>query len=104
MKRNFAFLFAVCAAAVTIAPAHAATITLVPSNAVALPGDTAKTGDPVWYGGGKLAADLTLPKLRRRWHQPRCAWHQLVGHGAFVIRHRPRHERAGAWHRSRHRP
>ena len=38
--------------------------------AVALPGDTTKAGDPVWYGGGKLAADLTLPKLRRRWHQP----------------------------------
>ena len=37
--------------------------------AVALPGDTTKTGDPVWYGGGKLAADLTLPKLRHRWPQ-----------------------------------
>src|SRR5262249_58700053 len=35
--------------------------------AVALPGDTAKGGQPVWYGGGKLAADLTLPKLRHRW-------------------------------------
>src|SRR5579859_3346622 len=35
--------------------------------AVALPGDTAGAGSPVWYGGGKLAADLTLPKLRRRW-------------------------------------
>jgi hypothetical protein len=35
--------------------------------AVALPGDTTKAGAPVWYGGGKLAADLTLPKLRRRW-------------------------------------
>lgn len=21
-------------------------------------------GHPIWYGGGKLAADLTLPKLR----------------------------------------
>jgi hypothetical protein len=35
--------------------------------AVALPGDTGKGGEPVWYGGGKLAADLTLPKLRHRW-------------------------------------
>jgi hypothetical protein len=35
--------------------------------AVALPGDTAKSGEPVWFGGGKLAADLTLPKLRQRW-------------------------------------
>jgi hypothetical protein len=38
--------------------------------AVALPGDTTNAGDPVWYGGGKLAADLTLPKLRRRWDAP----------------------------------
>ena len=41
--------------------------------AVALPGDTAKDGGPVWYGGGKLAADLTWPKLRQRWTQPRPA-------------------------------
>jgi hypothetical protein len=35
--------------------------------AVALPEDRTGAGTPVWYGGGKLAADLTLPKLRRRW-------------------------------------
>jgi hypothetical protein len=35
--------------------------------AVGLPRHTAKDGGTVWYGGGKLAADLTLPKLRRRW-------------------------------------
>ncbi len=35
--------------------------------AVAVPGDVNVDGQPVWYGGGKLAADLTLPKLRRRW-------------------------------------
>lgn len=29
---------------------------------------TSRAGaEPVWYGGGKLAPDLTLPKLRRRW-------------------------------------
>ena len=39
----------------------------VTGYSVALPGDTAKNGGPVWYGGGKLAADLTLPKLRQRW-------------------------------------
>ena len=39
----------------------------VTGYAVALPGHTTKVGGPVWYGGGKLAADLTLPKLRRRW-------------------------------------
>jgi hypothetical protein len=35
--------------------------------AVALGGDTARGGGPVWFGGGKLAADLSLPKLRCRW-------------------------------------
>jgi len=39
----------------------------VTGYAVALPRDTAGSGGPVWYGGGKLAADLTLPKLRCRW-------------------------------------
>ncbi len=39
----------------------------VTGYSVALPGDTAKDGGPVWYGGGKLAADLTWPKLRQRW-------------------------------------
>ena len=30
-----------------------------------------KDGRIIWYGGGKLAADLTLPKLRARWeHSP----------------------------------
>ena len=28
----------------------------VTGYAVALPGDTARNGEPVWYGGGKLAA------------------------------------------------
>ena len=36
--------------------------------AVALPTDTTRAGNPVWFGGGKLAADLSLPKLRRRWN------------------------------------
>lgn len=30
-------------------------------------GDTGRSGRPVWFGGGKLAPDLTLPKLRQRW-------------------------------------
>jgi hypothetical protein len=42
----------------------------VTGYAVALPGDISKAGNPVWYGGGKLAADLTLPKLRHRWTRP----------------------------------
>jgi hypothetical protein len=39
----------------------------VTGYAVALPGDTGKDGGPVWYGGGKLAADLSWPKIRQRW-------------------------------------
>jgi hypothetical protein len=39
----------------------------VTGYAVALPGDTSRSGGPVWYGGGKLAPDLTWPKLRHRW-------------------------------------
>ena len=39
--------------------------------AVALPHDTTAAGRPVWFGGGKLAADLTLPKLRCRWQATR---------------------------------
>jgi hypothetical protein len=45
----------------------------VTGYAVALPGDTANDGGPVWYGGGKLAADLTWPKLRHRWSRPGTA-------------------------------
>ncbi len=39
----------------------------VTGYAVALADDTVSTGGQVWFGGGKLAADLSLPKLRRRW-------------------------------------
>jgi hypothetical protein len=35
--------------------------------AVALPGDRDPAGQPVWFGGGKLAADLSWQKLVRRW-------------------------------------
>ena len=42
----------------------------VTGYAVGLPGHDAADGGVIWYGGGKLAADLTLPKLRRRWTAP----------------------------------
>ena len=38
----------------------------VTGYALALPDDTTKDGEPVWYGGGKLAADLSWPKLQQR--------------------------------------
>ncbi|WP_067638415.1 relaxase/mobilization nuclease domain-containing protein [Actinomadura latina] len=39
----------------------------VTGYAVALADDCDASGRPVWFGGGKLAADLTLPRMRRRW-------------------------------------
>jgi len=45
----------------------------VTGYSVALPGDTTKDGRPVWYGGGKLAADLSWPKLQQRWTPTRAA-------------------------------
>jgi hypothetical protein len=42
----------------------------VTGYAVGLPQYTASGGEVIWYGGGKLAADLTLPKLRVRWSAP----------------------------------
>jgi hypothetical protein len=42
----------------------------VTGYAVTLPGARTAAGSPVWFGGGKLAPDLTLPKLRRRWPGP----------------------------------
>ena len=43
----------------------------VTGYSVALPDDTARDGGPVWFSGGKLAADLTLPRLRSRWRPAR---------------------------------
>lgn len=45
----------------------------VTGYAVALSGDTGKDGNPVWYSGGKLAPDLTWPKLTQRWLPARHA-------------------------------
>ena len=45
----------------------------VTGYAVALPGDLTNDGSPIWYSGGKLAADLTWPKLTLHWHPARHA-------------------------------
>jgi len=45
----------------------------VTGYAVNLPGDTTKDGNPVWYSGGKLAADLTWPKLTQWWRPAKQA-------------------------------
>jgi hypothetical protein len=41
--------------------------------AVALPGHKSRGGELVYYSGGNLAADLSLPKLRQRWDTPNSA-------------------------------
>jgi hypothetical protein len=41
--------------------------TRVTGYAVSWPGHNTRDGQPVWYGGGRLAPDLTLPRLRARW-------------------------------------
>ena len=42
----------------------------VTGYAAGLPEHTTRDGQVIWYGGGKLAADFTLPKLRARWAHP----------------------------------
>ncbi|MEV5831550.1 hypothetical protein AB0L25_38915 [Spirillospora sp. NPDC052242] len=53
---------------------------------VALPDDRNADGGPVWYGGGKLAADLTLPKLRRRWTADEFRRHLSAPSARAVLR------------------
>ncbi len=74
--------------------------------AVALPADTTPAGGPVWYSGGKLAPDLTLPKLRHRWRDPTASTAQAVGSpGPNAMRSgttppappRPRPARSATW-------
>ncbi|WP_239160182.1 relaxase/mobilization nuclease domain-containing protein [Virgisporangium ochraceum] len=42
----------------------------VTGYAVGLPHHCTAAGDTIWYGGGRLAPDLTLPRLRQRWGRP----------------------------------
>jgi hypothetical protein len=52
---------------------------------VGLPWHTTRDGGIVWYGGGKLAADLTLPKLRRRWDPPRSNGRDWPGAAGLTV-------------------
>jgi hypothetical protein len=66
----------------------------VTGYAVALPGDRAGDGRPVWFGGGRLASDLTWPKLAVRWPDAAPA--------SESSRHRlSREERAALWCQAR---
>src|SRR5207247_2467578 len=52
---------------------------------VSLPGHTGPDGAPLWYGGGRLAAGLTLPRLRDRWSRGRGSSAEHPGTFRFTV-------------------
>jgi hypothetical protein len=56
----------------------------VTGYSIALPTETTAAGDPVFFGGGKLARDLTLPRLRQRWTAPDATTTASRGTGGRV--------------------
>ncbi|HTT51846.1 MAG TPA: hypothetical protein VMH35_10650 [Streptosporangiaceae bacterium] len=56
----------------------------VTGYAVGLADHATRDGAVVWYGGGKLAPDLTLPKLRARWVGPAGEGLGQPVHGAMA--------------------
>jgi hypothetical protein len=57
----------------------------VTGYAVMLPGHTGPDGAPAWYGGGRLAAGLTLPRLRDRWSRGRGSSAEHLGTFRFTV-------------------
>jgi hypothetical protein len=53
---------------------------------VALPDRYGTGAPPVYFGGGKLAPDLTLPRLQRRWDGPAAPAGSLLGPAASAAR------------------
>jgi len=77
----------------------------VTGYSVTLPGHAGSDGTPVWYGGGRLAAGLTLPRLRTRWNRPPGGSAERSGTPQFtaaerdeMYRHAARQARAAAEH------
>ena len=75
---------------------------------VRLPGTAPDPHASVWYGGGRLARDLTLPALRRSWRQDDQARQRAVPEWKSTTAARPRsaaerqaalEHRALIWHR-----
>jgi hypothetical protein len=50
--------------------------------AVALPDRYDTGGKSIFFGGGKLAPDLSLPRLQRRWSGARAGWQSRTGPAA----------------------
>ena len=81
---------------------------VVVGYSVRLPGADEGPRRTVWYGGGRLARDLTLPELRRRWGQDEQARQRAVGEWNSTTLASPRSaaerqaelkQRALIWHR-----
>jgi hypothetical protein len=73
----------------------------VTGYAVGLPHHLSRDGGVIWYGGGKLASDLTLPKLRTRW-APTAPEHAMAaGMSAPAVRAVLRHAVTDAAHQAR---
>jgi hypothetical protein len=76
----------------------------VTGYSVGLACHTNRDGGVVWYGGGKLAADLTLPKLRQRWRprnaeaQPSASRRITAAERNAAYEHAAREARAAAAH------
>jgi hypothetical protein len=77
----------------------------VTGYSVTLPGHTGPDGTPRWYGGGRLAAGLTLPRLRERWNRPAGRPAERSGTPRFtaperdeIYRYAARQARAAAEH------
>jgi hypothetical protein len=72
---------------------------------VALPGHAGGDGQPLWCGGGRLSARLTLPRLRERWDPSRKTTADRPGAFRFtaaerdaIYRHAGRQATAAAEH------
>ena len=57
----------------------------VTGYAVGVPGDRTAAGEQVLHGGGKLAADLSLPRLRQRWADEPTAGGPAARRGDAVV-------------------
>lgn len=77
----------------------------VTGYSVTLPGHAGPDGAPLWYGGGRLAAGLTLPRLRERWNRSTGGTADRSGTSRFtaperdeIYRHAARQARAATEH------
>ncbi len=93
------FVTELVAAGLRVQPRWGPGKTTVTGYSVAL--QPAEGGKPIWYGGGKLAPDLTLPRLRAGWQgndpaRAVDAW-KAAAAGATPLQRRPTAGDLNAW-------